>query len=80
MQNLGANRVYYGQLEKSQLENYFNSRTYTQIHTPSMVQGEVREGRGAVVDGTRFKGFLLKEKSFRNTATYQKSEREGLPP
>ena len=26
------------------------------------------------------KDFLLKEKSFRNTATYQKSGREGLPP
>ena len=28
----------------------------------------------------KIKGFLLKAKSFRNTETFQKSGREGLPP
>ena len=74
-----------GTVEGNKLENYFNSRTYTQIHSPSMVQGEVCVcvcvWRGVGCGWwNKIKGFLPKAKSFRNTATYQKSGREGLRP
>ena len=70
----GTKRDCWKSKERNKLENYFNSRMFTQIHTTSMVQEEVGGGWGCFW-WNKIKGFLLKAKSFRNTATYHPTQK-----